>query len=90
MKPKLLLLDEPAAGLGSQEIAGLDRLILDLKKVGITILLVEHHMELVMAISDWVTVLDYGCVIAGGKPAEIQNNKRVIEAYLGEEITKVA
>ena len=83
VKPQLLLLDEPAAGLVAHEIEALDRLIVELRGRGLTILLVEHHMDLVMSISDSITVLDHGVVIGRGKPAEIQGNERVVEAYLG-------
>lgn len=83
VRPGLLLLDEPAAGLIAEEIDALDRLIVELRSRGMTVLLVEHHMDLVMSISDQVTVLDYGVVIGEGAPREIQGNQRVIEAYLG-------
>ncbi len=83
LKPKILLLDEPAAGLVQQEIAFLKELIHKIKSIGITVLLVEHHMDLVMDISDRVTVLDYGEKIAEGTPKEIQKNEKVIQAYLG-------
>ena len=83
-EPKLLLLDEPAAGMNPQETDELTAFIGEIRKnFNMTIFLIEHHMNLVMDISDRIYVLDFGKLIAEGTPAEIQNNKRVIDAYLG-------
>ena len=85
-EPKLLLLDEPAAGLNIKETRSLGEMITRLRKEkGITILLVEHDMDLVMRISDRITVLNFGEVIAKGTPLEVQKNEAVIAAYLGTE-----
>ena len=82
--PKLLLLDEPAAGMNPQETLELADFIHEIRdKYNLTILLIEHHMDLVMNISDRIYVLDFGSLIANGVPEEIQNNQRVIDAYLG-------
>ncbi|RYF71857.1 MAG: ABC transporter ATP-binding protein [Comamonadaceae bacterium] len=85
LKPRLLLLDEPAAGLRNRDIENLDRLLTELaEKDGITVLLVEHVMQLVMSISDRITVMSFGQKIAEGTPKEISENTAVIEAYLGK------
>ena len=83
-KPKLLLLDEPAAGMNPQETLELAAFIHELRdKYGLTVFLIEHHMDLVMRISDYIYVIDFGSKIAEGIPQEVQNNQHVIDAYLG-------
>ena len=83
-EPKLLLLDEPAAGMNPQETGDLTQFIAQIRKdFNVTILLIEHHMDLVMDISDRIYVLDFGRLIAHGTPDEIQRNEKVIDAYLG-------
>jgi len=85
--PFILLLDEPAAGMNMQETRELDELIVRIRdEEGISILLIEHDMKLVMSLSDRIYVVDYGRKIAQGTPEEIKNNPAVIKAYLGEDI----
>ena len=87
-KPKILLLDEPAAGMNPQETKELMEMISWIRdKFSLSILLIEHDMGLVMGVCERIYVLEYGFCIASGTPDEIKNNKRVIEAYLGEEVS---
>ena len=85
-RPRLLLLDEPAAGLNDAETADLAELLRAIRDSGVTVIVVEHNMSLVMGVADQVVVLDAGKLVAIGSPREIQQDKRVIAAYVGEEV----
>ena len=85
-KPRLLMMDEPAAGLNDTETAEMRQLIHRIRDSGITVLLVEHNMDLVMRVADRVMVLDYGSLLAEGTPQEVQQNQAVVDAYLGGEV----
>jgi branched-chain amino acid transport system ATP-binding protein len=84
-QPRVVLLDEPAAGLNDAETAELASLLRAVRASGVTVVVVEHNMSLVMGVADRVIVVDIGAVVASGTPAEIRSNPRVIEAYVGRE-----
>jgi branched-chain amino acid transport system ATP-binding protein len=85
-KPKVLLMDEQASGLSSQEIDHLKKLVLEIRSTGISILVIEHLMDFVMSLSDRIIVLDHGVKISEGPPERVQNDSTVISAYLGQEV----
>ncbi|HVP76641.1 MAG TPA: ABC transporter ATP-binding protein [Thermodesulfobacteriota bacterium] len=89
-EPEVLLLDEPASGLNDAEVEDFKKILLALKEKGMTILLVEHNMKLIMDVADEIVVLDFGRKLAEGNCDEISRNRKVIEAYLGSDYTKLA
>jgi branched-chain amino acid transport system ATP-binding protein len=82
---RVLMLDEPAAGLGGEDMARLVALLTSLKKEGVALVVIEHHMDLIMAVADRICVLDLGRQLALGPPSQIQHDERVLEAYLGKK-----
>jgi ABC-type branched-subunit amino acid transport system ATPase component len=84
-KPKLLMLDEPTSGMGIEESRRVENIIRQIRNMGITVIVVSHDVKLVTELSDWVTVLDFGKKISEGNSQQIQNDPKVLEAYLGEE-----
>ena len=84
--PRMILLDEPAAGLNSSESADLVRLIRKIRSDGVTVMLIEHDMKVVMNISERIIVLDHGVLISTGTPEQVRNDRRVIDAYLGKAV----
>jgi len=84
-RPKMLLLDEPNSGMGTKETALIEEVISKVRDMGVTVIVISHDMKMLMNLSDWVTVLNFGELIAEGTPSEVQKNERVLEAYLGTE-----